>query len=133
MEPDGVACLFDEFKRKSEILAGHCRTVGRDFDEIVRTTNFNIVIGETEAEVAERSAAIKAHFAPIVGSDKVETMFARSYVNGGGIAGTPEQIVEHIAQWQAAGLGYAIVYSQEAGTDRRGLQLFAEHVIPHLT
>ena len=99
----------------------------------MRSTNFNIVIGETDAEVAERTAAIKEHFAPIVGADKVDKMFANSYVNGGGIAGTPEQIVDYIAQWQAAGLGYAIVYSQEAGTDRRGLQLFAEHVIPHLT
>ena len=124
---------FDEFKQKSEILAGHCEEAGRDFGDIVRTTNFNIVIGETESEVAERTAAIKAHFAPIVGEDKVDKMFASSYINGGGIAGTPEQIVERIAEWQAAGLGYAIVYFQEAGTDHRGLKLFAEQVIPLLT
>jgi hypothetical protein len=30
-------------------------------------------------------------------------------------------------------LGYAIVYFQEAGTDRRGLELFAEQVMPQLT
>jgi len=47
--------------------------------------------------------------------------------------GTPEQIVERILDWQAAGLGYAIVYFQEAGTDRRGLELFAEQVMPQLT
>ena len=44
-----------------------------------------------------------------------------------------QQIIEHIDQWQAAGLGYAIVYSQEAGTDCRGLQLFVERVMPYLT
>jgi len=124
---------FDEFKQKSEILADHCEEVGRDFDDIVRSTNFNIVIGENEAEVAERTAAVKAHFAPIVGEEKADSMFANNYVNGGGIVGTPEQIVERILDWQAAGLGYAIVYFQEAGTDRRGLELFAEQVMPQLT
>jgi len=98
----------------------------------VRTTNLNIVIGENEAEVAERSAAVKAHFAPIIGVEKVDKMFDNNYVNGGGIAGTPEQIVEHLHEWKAAGLGYAIVYFQEAGTDRQGLELFAEQVMPHL-
>ena len=122
---------LDEFKEKSEILAGHCEDVGRDFGEIVRSTNLNIVIGETEAEVAERSAAIKAHFTPVVGADKVDQMFDNNYVNGGGIAGTPEQIVERLREWETAGLGYAIAYFQEAGTDRRGLELFADQVMPH--
>jgi alkanesulfonate monooxygenase SsuD/methylene tetrahydromethanopterin reductase-like flavin-dependent oxidoreductase (luciferase family) len=124
---------FDEFRQKSEILAGHCKDVGRDFGEIVRTTNFNILIGETEADVVERTAAFKSHFAPIIGEDKVDEAFARTYVGGGGIAGTSEQIVERLQEWEAAGLGYAIVYFQEAATDRRGLELFAKQVMPHLT
>ena len=124
---------FDEFTHKSKILARHCKDVGRDFDEIVRTTNLNILIGETETEVAERTAAFKAHFAPIVGEDKAESVFARTFIDGGGIAGTPEQIVEHIREWEAEGLGFAIVYFQEAGSDRRGLELFAEQVMPNFT
>ena len=37
----------DEFARKSQILADHCRDVGSDFDAITRSVNFNVVIGET--------------------------------------------------------------------------------------
>jgi alkanesulfonate monooxygenase SsuD/methylene tetrahydromethanopterin reductase-like flavin-dependent oxidoreductase (luciferase family) len=77
--------------------------------------------------------AFKSHFAPIIGEDKVDEAFARTYVGGGGIAGTSEQIVERLQEWEAAGLGYAIVYFQEAATDRRGLELFAKQVMPHLT
>src|SRR5882724_3165130 len=33
------------FKRKSEILAQHCAEVGTDYDAIVRSGNYNVVIG----------------------------------------------------------------------------------------
>lgn len=36
----------DVFENKSEILAGHCRDVGTDFDAIVRSSNVNVVIGD---------------------------------------------------------------------------------------
>src|SRR5579862_7170345 len=41
------------FAHKSEVLAGHCRDLGRDFGEITRSANYNVVIGATEAEVDE--------------------------------------------------------------------------------
>jgi alkanesulfonate monooxygenase SsuD/methylene tetrahydromethanopterin reductase-like flavin-dependent oxidoreductase (luciferase family) len=123
---------LDEFTHKSHVLAGHCEDVGRDFDEIVRTTNFNIVIGETEAEVADRTAWVKEHFTPVVGADKVDEMFSNNYVKGGGIAGTPDQIVEHLRTWQAAGMTYGILYFQDLAYDRRGLDLFTEKVVPRL-
>ncbi len=125
------AYTFDEFRHKSDVLANHCLDVGRDFDEIVRTTNFNILIGETETDVAERTAAFKRHFEPIVGADKVDHAFDRTFVEGGGIAGTPEQIVERLREWESAGLGYAIVFFQEVAHDRSGLELFVSQVMPH--
>ena len=39
---------------QERVLRGHCADVGRDFDEIVRSANYNVVIGATEAEVQER-------------------------------------------------------------------------------
>ena len=36
----------------------HCRDVGRDFDEITRSGNYNVVIGETEPDVQDRLARI---------------------------------------------------------------------------
>ena len=43
-------------RTRARSCAGHCADVGRDFDEIVRSANYNVVIGETEAEVAGPAA-----------------------------------------------------------------------------
>ena len=50
----------DVFAHKSQVLADHCRDVGTDYDAIVRSANFNAVIAESEAEVEDRIARIRA-------------------------------------------------------------------------
>jgi len=121
---------FDEFTRKSEILAEHCREVGRDFDEIVRSTNFGIIVAETEAEVEERLDEYQARMEPFVGSDKATKMRAEYLPSGEGLAGTPEQIVDRLRPWVDAGMGYLIGYFPDAAYDRSGLELFGREVIP---
>lgn len=116
------------FVHKSEILRGHCDDVGRDFDAIVRSTNFNVVCEETEADVEDRIGSIKDHYSRFVTADRlegIERMLRKT-------AGTPEQLVEQIARWSEVGLGYAIVYFQEAAYDTSGLERFARDVIPQL-
>ncbi len=49
------------FAHKSQVLADHCRDLGRDFAEITRSANYNVVIGATEAEVEDRFAWIHEH------------------------------------------------------------------------
>ena len=44
------------FKHKSNVLAEHCKDVGTDFGAIVRSANFDVVIGETDKGVAEKLA-----------------------------------------------------------------------------
>jgi alkanesulfonate monooxygenase SsuD/methylene tetrahydromethanopterin reductase-like flavin-dependent oxidoreductase (luciferase family) len=46
------------------------------------------------------------------------------------MAGTPEQLIERIKPWAAAGTSYAIVYFAEAAYDTAGLQRFAREVMP---
>lgn len=123
---------FDEFIHKSEVLAGHCREVGRDFDEIVRSSNFSIVVGDTEAAVAERLDALESRLTPVIGAEKA-TEVKKEYLPGGnGLAGTPEQIVEQLKPWAAAGMGYVIAYFPDATYDRAGLEMFGREVIPAL-
>ena len=55
------------FAHKSEILKKHCDTVGTDFDAIVRSANYNVAIGATESEVAQRLETLKARLTPLVG------------------------------------------------------------------
>src|SRR5690606_3646427 len=62
------------FRQKDRVLREHCDALGRDHTEIVRTTNNNVVIGETEAEVADRVAAIGARLKPHLGDAYEQTM-----------------------------------------------------------
>ncbi|NQV05839.1 LLM class F420-dependent oxidoreductase [bacterium] len=123
---------LEQFTHKSEVLKGHCEAVGRDFGDITRTTNYNVVIGADEAAVAERTAAYKALFSPIVGEDKIDDMFDNNHVKGGGVVGTPEQIVERMQEWKAAGCDFGVLYFWDAAFDTTSLELFATEVMPAL-
>ncbi|GIU92032.1 MAG: LLM class F420-dependent oxidoreductase [Acidimicrobiia bacterium] len=119
----------DVFRHKSEVLAGHCRDQGRDFDEITRTVNFNVVCAATEKEVQERLDWIRSHYARFVPEEraaKVVALFEK-------MAGTPEQLVERISEWREAGVAYAICYFPEVAYDRSGLELFGRQVVPALS
>jgi F420-dependent oxidoreductase-like protein len=118
----------ESFRHKSEVLAGHCERVGRSFDEIVRSSNFNIVCGPDEASVAAALDRLRDRAGRFVDPDRAErvrAMFA-------GMSGTPAQIVENLAPWRDAGLGYAIVYFPDVAYTTEGLELFAGEVMPAL-
>jgi F420-dependent oxidoreductase-like protein len=120
----------EAFRHKSEILAGHCRDVGTDFDAIVRSGNYNIVIGATQKDVQDRLAWIRSHHAPHVSADQLERTY-QSYANGP-LVGTPEQIVERLTEARGLGLTYAIMNFYEVAYDKSGLELFTKEVAPAL-
>lgn len=121
----------ETFSRKSEILAAHCQDVGRDFDEIVRTGNFNVVIGETDAEVEDR---LRFHGELLrkggVPEDRVERHIANLRTQPA--VGTPDRVIEVLRDMQTRGMGYGILYFQEAAYDRSGIELFERAVAPEL-
>jgi F420-dependent oxidoreductase-like protein len=122
----------DEFSHKSEVLRGHADRLGRDFDSIVRSANFNTVIGESEADVARRLEALEARVAPYLGPDAT-ARFMNDYRGPSAIAvGTPEQVVERLLDMKRRGLGYAIHYMPELAYDRTGLELYEREVVPAL-
>ena len=117
------------FAHKSEVLRGHCEAIGRPFEEITRSSNYNVVIGATQAEVDDRIAWVEEHYANTV-PDKapgVAEEFRR-----GPLVGTPDQIVEKLRALQDLGMTYAICYFAEAAYDRSGIELFAREVAPRL-
>lgn len=122
----------DEFSHKSEVLRGHADALGRDFDSIVRSANFNTVIGESEADVARRLEALEARVAPYLGPDAT-ARFMNDYRGPSAIAvGTPDQVVERLLDMKRRGLGYAIHYMPEIAYDRTGLDLYEREVMPAL-
>src|SRR6202171_880447 len=118
----------EAFAHKSEILAGHCRDVGTDFDAIVRSANFNAVVGSTEADVKDRLEQIRARLVPYVGAAAADAMMAATS-GPESATGTPEQVVEKLRRIRDLGCGYAICYFPDAAYDRSGIELFEREVI----
>jgi alkanesulfonate monooxygenase SsuD/methylene tetrahydromethanopterin reductase-like flavin-dependent oxidoreductase (luciferase family) len=104
--------------------------VGTDFGAITRSANFNVIIGETENDVADKLAWVRAHYEPLVPAESVESYMA--LLSSGPLVGTPEQIVERLAEARDLGLAYAIGYFVDAAYDSRSIDLFAAQVIPAL-
>jgi alkanesulfonate monooxygenase SsuD/methylene tetrahydromethanopterin reductase-like flavin-dependent oxidoreductase (luciferase family) len=118
------------FTHKSEVLAQHCKDVGTDYDAIVRSADFNVVIGETDRDVADKLDWIRAHYAPLVSEEVLERNMGNFTKSP--LAGTPEKIVEHLSMMRDLGLAYTICYFVDAAYDPSSIDLFAKRVIPEL-
>ncbi|MGE0219978.1 LLM class F420-dependent oxidoreductase [Mycolicibacterium sp.] len=124
-EPDG-------FAHKSEVLAGHCRDVGTDYDAIVRSANLNVVVGATDAEVKERLGRVRERIAGLAGDAAADAMLSSMSTPQSG-SGTPAQLVEAIQRLRDLGCEYLICYFPEAAYDRSGVELFEREVVPALS
>ena len=120
----------DEFVHKSEVLAGHTSKIGRDFDEIVRSSLFAIVVAETEKDVEAKVDRYVGRIGALAGPEKGES--ARENLLAAGLVGTPEQVIEQLQPWVAVGMSYAIGYFPDAAYDSTSLDLFANEVAPEL-
>jgi F420-dependent oxidoreductase-like protein len=121
----------EAFAHKSDVLAEHCRKVGTDFDAIVRSANFNAIVGTSEADVKDRQRRLRDRIVRYVPEAVADSMIA----GGSGqdpATGTPEQVIEGMAKLRELGCEYAICYFPEAAYDRSGIELFEREVIPAL-
>ncbi len=119
------------FERKSELLRGPCDDLGRPFEQIVRSANYNVVIGETQGDVDDRLAAYgdvlrRGGLTDAKVQEQVESLRTQPLV------GTPERIAETLRDMETRGMTYAITYFAEAAYDRSGIELFEQQVVPAL-
>jgi F420-dependent oxidoreductase-like protein len=121
----------DTFRHKSEILAEHCRDIGRDFAEITRSGNYNVVIAETEQGVRDKLDWIVEHYRPRVPADALDRY--RDMFSSGPLVGTPEQLVQRLREAEQLGMTYAIANFADAAYDPGSIDLFASAVIPEFT
>ncbi|MEJ5867412.1 LLM class F420-dependent oxidoreductase [Pseudokineococcus sp. 5B2Z-1] len=117
------------FAHKSSVLEGHCRDLGRDYAEITRSANYNVVIGRDEAEVADRLEQVRARVASVAPERADEVVEG---LRSGPAVGTPEQVVEKLREVGDLGMTYAITYFAEAAYDTSGIELFEREVVPAL-
>lgn len=116
----------ETFRHKSDILRRHCEDLGTSYDRIVRSANFNIMMGETEAEVEDKISWLADSLSKVIPERRTQR-FADGYRTS---SGTPEQVVENLKAWHAAGMTYAIVNFADLAYDTSSLKLFASQVIP---
>lgn len=116
--PDGAAGVTPEhFRMKRERLEGFCDEIGRDASEIEKSTSLLLIIGD-EGDVRRRVAGVQE----FIGWDDDQT---RRHV----LAGTPEQVIEQITRWQAAGVDHLLL-SLWPTLNYGDVEVFAETVLP---
>ncbi len=106
------------------MLRGHCDELGTDYDAIVRSIKLDVVCGEGETEVDEKKAWLRGHLSEYITDDearKTASLFDA-------MSGTLDQIVSRLEEWEADGMGYAIVYFPDAAYDASSIELFAREV-----
>ncbi len=118
------------FAHKSEVLAGHCRRLGRDYQSITRSANYNVIIGRDDREVADKLDRLQDRYTRLVGAEKAAGQLGAFRGMPG--VGTPEQIVEKLSELRALGMTYAITYFPDLAEDTSSLELFESQVIPAL-
>jgi F420-dependent oxidoreductase-like protein len=111
----------ETIRQKLAVLRGHCQEVGRNYDEIVRSTTFNVfpVRPGQDPEKATEKARARFH--------QSYEDFANSYV-----VGTPDQVAERIRPAVDAGVNYVLYYIPSLAYDHEPLHILAEDVIPRL-
>lgn len=104
----------EDYQRKLDALAGHCKDVGRNREEIRCSLGFVAVLGDTEAEAEERAGHIPPNF------------------RDNAIVGTPEQCFERLDAFRRMGVRDFTLLARPPG-DSRTIELLAQQVKPALT
>ena len=103
---------LDDWRHKLDVLAGHCRAVGRDPRDIRKSLVFRVQLGESQAEVEALRRA---------GGDR-----------RAGFVGTPEECVEYLLPYTGLQVGdFLFGMSASQGPDAwRTMELIASKVAP---
>lgn len=117
----GDACNIggDVVTEKLEILKGHCDKVGRNYDEITKSTSLNVYPIAEGADPAKATAAARKHYGDISLED----------FNSFGNPMTPSAILERIQELQGEGIDYLINYIPGVAYDSEPMELYNAEVI----
>jgi F420-dependent oxidoreductase-like protein len=109
---------IDRLKHKFDVLKRHCDDVGRNYEEITRSTSINVYLLEKgeDPEAATKEAR---------GSRSYEE-YSREFM-----VGTADEISERLTPMMEAGVDYFITYLPRVAHDPAPVEHFAKEVIPN--
>lgn len=117
----------ERFRAKSAVLDEHCRAIGRNPEEIERSTMTGFLLGTGEADLWQRCEAMQRLLPPLA---RVNTSEVPAAVQKWGwITGTPDELVRSLRDLSGAGVGRVMLQHHEQDNDDV-LQLIAEEVMP---
>lgn len=102
-------------KRKLNILKEHCKSVGRDYNSILKT-KLSIIVVEDEKQTSEK---------------KIEQIFKgmpEEQIREFAIHGTPEEVLRQIESFEQVGIQYLIV-DLDPSRELEALDVFANKII----
>jgi F420-dependent oxidoreductase-like protein len=109
----------DRLRHKFGVLRGHCEDLGRDYEEIVRSTSINVHLLEEGEDPQEATALARGN--------RSYDEYSKEYM-----VGTAEEIVERLQPRVEAGVNYFIVYLPRVAYDPAMVERFAREVVPRI-
>ena len=113
-----------DYPAKREVLATHCKAVGRNPDTIRRSLMIPLAIGRDTAEIARRVANARAIFPALPDGEA-------AWRAAGFLAGPPAQVLADLDKWKAVGMERVLLQMLDQ-EDIGALELFAKDVLPRL-
>lgn len=110
----------ETIRHKLEVLQGHCEREGRNYDEITRSTTFDVFPIAAGADPEQATAKVRENLG---GMSHAE--FADKYT-----VGPAEQIAEKVQAGIDAGANYAINYIPGLAYDTDPMHRYSEEVMP---
>lgn len=112
----GSAFTLDDVTQKYRALRSHCETFGRDYNSVLRSQLFHVLLAPTPSEVEEKK--------------QQDPLGWRDWAIPYTVAGTPSEVIEYFQTLVDHGVQYFI--ASTLPDDRETLRLLAQEVIPAL-
>ncbi len=107
----------ERIRHKLGVLKGHCEDLGRDYEEITRSTSINVHLIEDGEDPESATASARGPVA--------YEKYAKQYM-----VGTAEEVAARIEPMVEAGANYFIVYMPRVAYDHEPMRRFAREVVP---
>jgi F420-dependent oxidoreductase-like protein len=109
----------DVIRQKLAVLKGHCDDLGRNYDEIVRSTSMNIVLLDDDADAESATERIRATYGWTMAQLRQQMA-----------VGTADDITARIQAVVDAGANYIITYFPRVAYDHSMMRRFASEIAP---
>jgi F420-dependent oxidoreductase-like protein len=109
-------------RQKLDVLRAHCEALGRNYDEIVKSTSMNIILLEDGADPETATEKIRATYGWTLEQARQQA-----------IIGTADEVAARVQAAADAGANYIITYFPRVAYDHSMMQRFAREIMPRFS